>query len=218
MAEQIKTPEQIESSLRNSRFHDHVRVFSEPVYPTVVYPEVEPQSTVDSVLIAFDAKKYPELAGRDFADEIERTLGFHADSDQKRVIVPLVVVEDSKIVDPWDDRSSDDLLFGRQPGQISGYYGIRLTRSETEGIDSEEVAMVAAMIAERYEGDETPRALYDYTSTEPAAPIEITGPNYNLAERVTAEYPALGVEEIVKEHPSVRWEKVAPDLSRVAFV
>lgn len=215
-AEQIKTPEQIESSLRNGRFHDHIRVFSEPIYPTVNYPETTPQSAVDSVLIAFDAHRNPELKSRDFADEIERTLGFRATTDQSEVIVPLILVDGNEMADP-SSRASGDLLFGRYPGQISGYYGIRLTRSDKEGIDAEEVALIAAMIAERYEGDETLRALYDYTTEEPVNPIEITGPGYNLAQSTTAEHPAIEIEDLVKEHPEVRWERVAPDLTRVAF-
>lgn len=221
-AEQIKTPEIIPES-PHAVFDRSVQLIPAFDYYVLkpVDPDDPPKTLIDEVeyrsasLIAFNANIYSELKGRDLADEIERTLGYRCDTDQSTFAVPRTFVDGERIVK--NGQEIDTITESGKPGEIAGYYGIRLYKDGVEGISPEDAAAIAAMIAERYEGDEALRTLNNYTADEPNEPIEITGPGYNLAQSTTAEHPAIGIEDLVKEHPEVRWQRVAPDLSRVAF-
>lgn len=169
----------------------------------------------NALLVAFKPDLHPGLKGRDFADEVERTLGFKCDTDQSTFAVPRTFVDGERIIKnsaEIEQMDEDDI-----PGVIAGYYGIRMYREGVEEITPDDAAALAAMIAERYEEDGQLRTLNNYTTDEPNEPIEITGPGYNLAQRTTAEHPSVGIEDLVREHPEVRWERIAPDLTRVAF-
>lgn len=169
----------------------------------------------NAFLVAFRPDLHPRLKERAFADEIERTLGFKCDTNQSTFAVPRTFVDGERIIK--NSAEIEQMEDSDIPGEIAGYFGIRLYREGVEEITPEDTAAIAAMIAERYEGDETLRTLHNYTNAGPNEPIEITGPGYNLAQRTTAEHPAIEIEDLVREHPEVRWQKIAPDLTRVAF-
>ncbi|MBI5357829.1 hypothetical protein HZB74_03205 [Candidatus Saccharibacteria bacterium] len=215
--EELKTPELLTALSEQAIFDAQIRVLPDPVYDQSV-------ERTDSFVIAFDAKAHPELTGpnaRGLADEIERTFGFHCDTDQTRVNVTLAYVEGPRLIDPLPrDREERKMVekmhLDEIPGKMRGYFGIRLSKRGNV-LTPDDAAGIAALIAERYGDDATLRALYNYTTAEPNDPIEITGPGYNLAQSTTAEHPAIEIEDLVKEHPEVRWERVAPDLTRVAF-
>lgn len=212
-AEQIKTPEALIDPADRAQFAAHVRIFPEETI------RGDASTRTGAVLLAFDAKAHPSLVGRDFADEIEATLGLKAETDG--VFVPLSWVNDGIMLDPTPKDEVGRLRISKMHndemlGEIGGYYGIRL--SNDEGIQSlgvRDTAAIAAIIAERYD-DETLRILYNYTNND-AEPIEITGNDgYNLASQTTGDHPEIPIEEILKSR-EVRVEHLAPKFAQVAF-
>lgn len=198
-----QTPESLERRLD----HD-ARIFPKPG---------NDMSGQDGVLLAFDAKAHEPLTEIGFATRLEHTLDVKA---EPRVMVPLTWVEGNRILDPQDRqnvRKIEEMVSGIRPGHLGGYFGIKLGKEGMDMATDEVAAGIAALISEVYQGDERLRLLYNHTLPGPAEPIEITGPDYNLAEEATGEHPLVGLDEIVGHPVSLTHVQAAPDLARVSF-
>lgn len=198
-----KNPENFERRLD----HD-IRILPKPGYDT---------SGQDSVLLAFDARTQKPLKDNRFADNLERIFGVRAEN---RIQVPLTWIDNGRILTPEDPdffAKAIHMRNGKIPGELGGYFGVRLSGEGMSRATNETAAGIAALISEIYAGDEQLRVLYNYTLEEPAEPIEITGPAYNLADEATSQHPLIGLEEIMGHPVSLRHLEVAPDLARVSF-
>lgn len=169
----------------------------------------------DSILMAFDARAHQPLQDMTFAYSLDRTLGVHAEN---RVHVPLTWVADNELLTPEEPDFFERVKELRgQAGELDGYFGIRLSKEGMDTASDKVAAGIAALISDIYHGDEQLRVLYNHTQEQPAEPIEITGPDYNLAEEATQEHPLVDLEEIVQHPISIRHLKAAPDLARISF-
>ena len=199
---QLQTPETI-----GSRRLDHdVRILPRPG---------SDDSGQDSILLAFDGAAQTPLRDNRFADNLERTFGVRAEN---RIQVPLTWVDGGRILTPEDQdffEMTKEMRGG--PGELGGYFGIRLSREGMDQATDEVAAGIAALISDIYHGDERLRVLYNHTLEGAAEPIEITGPGYNLAEEATEEHPLIDLKEIVGHPVNLRHVEVAPDLARVSF-
>ncbi len=172
-------------------------------------------SAQDSILMAFDPKAHEVLKDVGFAARLEHTFGVRAETS---VHVPLTWIDDGKILTPEDPgffEKTDAMRDG--PNELGGYFGINLSREGFSSASDHVAAGIAALISDIYQEDEQLRVLHNYTLEEPSDPIEITGPNYNLAETATQEHPTIDLREIVGHPVSLQHMEPAPNLFRASF-
>lgn len=165
----------------------------------------------DSILLTFDAQAHKPLTDSRFADNLERTFGVKAEN---RILVPLTWAEGGSLLLP-DDPNFDEKT--KRMRMMGGYFGVRMSKEGMSSATDEVAAGIAVLIADIYHSDEQLRVLYNHTNGNPAEPIEITGPGYNLAEEVTGEHPSDNLVEIVGHQVSFRHLEAAPNLARAAF-
>ncbi|HEX5798281.1 MAG TPA: hypothetical protein VFX79_02900 [Candidatus Saccharimonadales bacterium] len=197
----LQNPENLESRLDND-----VRILPKPGNDV---------SQQDSMLLAFDSQTQRPLTGDGFLARLEHTFGVRAES---RVQVPLTWVDGGRIITPQDSDFFEKTKAMRNgPGELGGYFGIRLSGEGMDKASNKVAAGIAALISEMYHDDEQLRLLHNYTLDQPVEPIEITGPGYNLAEEATDEHPLIDLKEILGHPVSIRHQAVAPELARVSF-
>ena len=204
-----------QASRTSQNHHEHLEARLDHDVRILPRPDND-TSDRDSVLLVFDGSAHKPLRDDWFAASLERTLGVRAD----RALVSLAYADGNKLLLPDDPdffKIAEAMESRARPGKLGGYGGIRLEREGMSEASDQVAAGIAALISEVYQGDERLRLLYNHTLPQAAEPIEITGPDYNLAGEATREHPAAELREIVGHDVSIRHVQAAPNLARVAF-
>jgi hypothetical protein len=75
---------------------------------------------------------------------------------------------------PKDSEKVKDIMLGIRPGELGGYFGIKLGKEGLDTASNDIAAGIAALISEIYRGDEQLRVLYNHTLGQPVDPIEFS--------------------------------------------